>query len=179
MIDSDKPPNNLAHWFQSDKTVSFVPRPPHEQDPAYPVVISACRPPPHLRVTHRGPHPHANKPIYHVCVMGLSFFTVFSALIWFCGSSLIWVEAHFGLVKSRITNNSDQNVQKEIVFQLSIASDLSVLFHSLIGWWFTWFLFIFFCECWNSSLNVLFLLPSAHGWPCSLPEGTTDFLMCA
>lgn len=44
MIDSDEPRNNLAHWFQYEKVISFIPQ-CHMSRTLHTMRISACGPP--------------------------------------------------------------------------------------------------------------------------------------
>lgn len=75
MIDSDKPPNNLAHWFLSDKTVSFIPR--HHMSKTLGCFLPAG-PPPHLSQTQRSTSTRKHRPIYHVFCLFLLFWILFS-----------------------------------------------------------------------------------------------------
>lgn len=70
----------------------------------------------HMSRTLHTPHPHANKPIYHVCVMGLSFFTVFSALIWFVDQVWFGLKLILAYLKAEQLIILTKMWQKEMVF---------------------------------------------------------------
>lgn len=152
MIDSDKPPNNLAHWFLSDKTVSFI---PHHHMSRTLQTLWCFLPAAPLWVTHRGPRPHANTGhlscLYHVFVRFYGFkfyFLIVPNLKGLCHILIsgcshlnpnlpdIELRVYFGLIKDKTTNvNKMWNLSKINVCHSATASDVSFRSANVGNFW--------------------------------------------